>query len=778
MTGTSGIRPILGGGALGLVAWAILRVEESGAVPADEFPPAVATYLAAPWVAVAGVMLLVWGIWRLLRTRRQTPPHTATGDAFTLNAAGAARAGVALCGSITAATLVLALSESALFTARFVPDLVTGDQLLGYQAGLGSLALAIGVQSTLVCLGALALLTLLLRLAPGRERACCALACAVGVTLTLLALLRLTLNSELLELRLWPLVIAAATCVGGLVGCGLIARLNTPPAHPGADLADTLASLPARLLGGTPRLVMASVVFLSALAPALYPDVEDFRMQLFPSIALAAIFVFSAMLIAIGRAARRPRATRLAAIACLAVSTLTLITNTQRPDTAFVAHEYARFGNLVTDIPAARWLHPFEEIGFDNPHTTPWPHHPPGAAQLPALPGSVIATQGLPPIIIVLWDAARPDRCSAFGHGRPTTPNLKRLADRSLAFSRAYSSATATTAAVKGLLSGCYSTRHMLAESHPPFVTMDLAAIGYEHFIVTVTGNDYNGVSAEAFRRGWTHPGITWEDITLPNVDGPQLDGEKTAAVVAALERRAARTGSVDGTFAYLHLTGPHIPWTGDDAPIEFGDLPTDRYDEEMAKADARLGELLDALERLRILDRAIVVVTADHGTALGEHGKLAGYLLYEEQIRVPLVMHLPGVAPRRIADPVASIDVAPTLMNLFRPGQPHRHHGRSLIPLATGRPLPPRPFVSFCAFWDSYAVLDSAFRWKLHHHRGRRYEALFDLDADPRERTNLITEQPDIADRLRTMLDGFLWEGRHSYGNPYHYRAWAGPGG
>ena len=121
MTGTSGIRPILGGGALGLVAWAILRVEESGAVPADEFPPAVATYLAAPWVAVAGVMLLVWGAWRLLRTRRQTPPHTATGDAFTLNAAGAARAGVAR------APAVLPFAQGGQPSRRTVQKTAPGD---------------------------------------------------------------------------------------------------------------------------------------------------------------------------------------------------------------------------------------------------------------------------------------------------------------------------------------------------------------------------------------------------------------------------------------------------------------------------------------------------------------------------------------------------------------------------------------------------------------------------------------------------------------------------
>lgn len=771
------MRLVFAGGALALIAWGILRVEASGAVPADEFPPAVPTYRASPWAGGMGIILLLVGCWRLAtRARGGTRPDPV--DSFTLPPVTVARYALVLCGAITASTLLLGLTESAWFTTRFVPELVTSDQLLGYRVGLGGLALAIGLQLTLIAIGAVVLVALLMRLLPGREPQTCSFSIAVAAALVLMGLMQLTLNSELIELGLWPAVIGASTCLGGLLGCAAAARFGRSTADPGADLADTLASLPARLCGSPLRFVALGLVVLLIFALALYPEVEDFRMQLFPTFAQAAIIVCSAMLIAVGRALQRPRATLVAASACLVLGASTLLSGARRPDIAFVAHEYARFGALVTDIPAARWLHAFEEIGFDDPNTAPWPHHPASPARLPDLPEGVPAPESRPLLLVVVWDAARPDRCSAYGYERPTTPNLARLSERSLSFSRAYSSATATTVAIKGLLSGCYSTRHMLAEVHPPFLTMDLAAEGYDHFIVTVTGNDYNGVSAEAFRRGWSQPGLHWEDITLPNVDGPRLDAAKTDAVLRALERRHAEQGSVDGTFAYLHLTGPHIPWTGHDPPIEFGDAPPDRYDEEMAKADALLGRLLDGLEKLGVLRNSVVVVTADHGTALGEHGKLAGYLMYEEQIRIPLVMHIPGVAPRRIPDPVASIDIAPTLMNLLRPGRPHRHHGRSLLPLAVGQTLPPRPFVSFCAFWDSYAVFDETFRWKLHHHRGRRYEALFDLAADPHERTNLLSDRSDVAQQLRTMLDGFLWEGRSSYGNPYHYRAWAGPDG
>ena len=77
----------------------------------------------------------------------------------------------------------------------------------------------------------------------------------------------------------------------------------------------------------------------------------------------------------------------------------------------------------------------------------------------------------------------------------------------------------------------------------------------------------------------------------------------------------------------------------------------------------------------------------------------------------------------------------------------------------------------------ESSSATNTKSRLRHHHHRGRRYEALFDLNADPAERRNLISEHPDVAADLRTSLDGFLWEGRASYGNPYHYRSWSGPG-
>jgi len=775
----------------GSLANGVMRVESSGAVPAAEFPPAIPAYAAAPWVLIISVILAVVGAvtWWRGRGAATTGPAPAN-DSLTLTPLAALRAAAALWAGAGVAAWALALIESFIFTARFVPRLVPETTLLAYRTGLGGLAFAIGAWVAIVGTVYLAII-FICTIGAGRRgsdpRRGFAAGFGAALALTVLGLTQMTLWSEITQLGLWVPVGLCTLAISLWAARSTLSRLRRPTSDPGADLADTVVAMIGRLIAPTARrpelwCVLCSIIASVVLVLALYPDVEDFRMQLFPSFAMGAILLLTTTLMVTWRRLVPRRASAVVIFLTLAAGASTLALGGRNSEVHFVAHEYARFGQLLADIPTARWLHRFPEVGLtDNGHPA-WPHHASGTERFGPVPTGVSAASGRPPVIFVVWDAARPDHLSLHGHHRPTSPHLEKLARRSVVFETARASATATTVGVKGLLSGNYSTRYMLATDHAPFLTSELADLGYDHFVITVTGNDHNGVSADAFRRGWSQAGrrLTFEDLEFPNHDHIKPDAEKTDAVIAALRRRAATHPGLEGTFAYVHLTGPHVPWTQAGIETPYGDTPADRYDAEITRCDRLLGRLTDALEDLGVLEKAFILVTADHGTALGEHGKIAGFLLYEEQVRIPLVMRLPGVPPRRVADPVASIDVVPTLLHLLdpdAPDKPHGFHGRSLLPLLAGGTLPPRPFVSFCAFWDSYAVYDPEHRWKLHHHRGRRYEALFDLNADPAERRNLISEHPDVAADLRTSLDGFLWEGRASYGNPYHYRSWSGPG-
>jgi arylsulfatase A-like enzyme len=512
---------------------------------------------------------------------------------------------------------------------------------------------------------------------------------------------------------------------------------------------------------------------LVALSLVLYPAVEDFRGEVFDSYAWLSVLLGTLLLVAL----LPPRSAVPATVALFLAGVAVLSLRGQgEPTVRLIAHEHSRIGSLAGNSFPARWLDPFPVIGMAPVPGSAFVHHGPGEDRLPpSLPGL-----DRPFMAIVIWDAARPDHLSAYGYHRRTTPNLERLAARSVRCERTYAAATATSASVRKLLCGRYATRFMLSTRHPPFLLEELAAAGYDRFVITVTGNDFNGVSGEAFERGWEsdREGLRFLRIDAPNEDRSKPDRWKTEQAIERLREIREERGSLAGTFAYVHLTGTHIPWLNEDPAADFGDRPVDLYDGEIAKADRLLGLLMGALEDMGEAASAVLVVTADHGTGLLEHGRIAGFLPYEEQTRVPLVVRVPGVAPRVVTETVGLIDVAPTLVGLVQPGMKHRFHGRSFLPLMTGERerLSPRPLVSFNSFRDSYALLDETSRWKLVHDRRRRYEGLFDLETDPGETRNRIADAPIVADRLRTLLSAFLWQGRKSYGNPYHYRDWTGP--
>jgi arylsulfatase A-like enzyme len=115
--------------------------------------------------------------------------------------------------------------------------------------------------------------------------------------------------------------------------------------------------------------------------------------------------------------------------------------------------------------------------------------------------------------------------------------------------------------------------------------------------------------------------------------------------------------------FAWVHLFDPHAPYR---PPVDFarGRAP---YDGEIAWTDAALGKTVDDLRGRGQLDRTVIVVTADHGESLGEHGETThGLFAYDATLRVPLIVVGPGLAPREVTIPTAHVDIVPTLLDLL----------------------------------------------------------------------------------------------------------------
>ncbi len=207
---------------------------------------------------------------------------------------------------------------------------------------------------------------------------------------------------------------------------------------------------------------------------------------------------------------------------------------------------------------------------------------------------------------------------------------------------------------------------------------------------------------------------------------------------------------------------------------------PTERryvealYDSGIRYTDGKIGELLDEVEQLGLLDNTIVVILSDHGEQFWEHGGWGhGKPQHEHQIRVPLILHLPpprrrelrlAAYPAVVRQPVQLVDLYPTLLELLGVPLEHGVQGQSLVPILRGDRTPPR---------DAFAEATRLKRWEVKSLRNRRYkllsyypmeldakparQLLYDLANDPEERRDLAAEQPELVALLQQQLDRYL---------------------
>jgi len=216
---------------------------------------------------------------------------------------------------------------------------------------------------------------------------------------------------------------------------------------------------------------------------------------------------------------------------------------------------------------------------------------------------------------------------------------------------------------------------------------------------------------------------------------------------------------------AKLPLHPPTAGWLTGIRDLRF---PLARYAGEVSYVDAEIGRLVAELARLDLADRTIVVITADHGESLGEHGVYFDHFgLYEPNLRVPLIVWAPGrVAPVRREDLVCSLDLAPTILGLAGIPVPGIMQGRDLF----ATPLRQMPVFAELENRRQVMILDGS--WKLirtfgsvHYPEGfparRGTTELYDLATDPDERNDVAHRHPDITRALQARLEA--WDTQQS---------------
>jgi len=221
--------------------------------------------------------------------------------------------------------------------------------------------------------------------------------------------------------------------------------------------------------------------------------------------------------------------------------------------------------------------------------------------------------------------------------------------------------------------------------------------------------------------------------------------------VIARLQQAAARKQRF---VVWTHLFEPHSSYmTHKEFPTSLSGVPglMEKYDYEIAFTDLWVKKLLDTLHETGLDKTTAVVVMADHGEAFGEHNRayFHGTDLYDEQMRVPLIIAIPGQAPRVIDEEVKLVDVAPTLLDLAGAPIPAAMRGRSLLPAIEGKPLSPAPVYAElmpATAWPHQASMMVDGGHKIIHRITERRWEMYDLKRDPGEKVNLAEQAASAA--------------------------------
>ena len=389
-------------------------------------------------------------------------------------------------------------------------------------------------------------------------------------------------------------------------------------------------------------------------------------------------------------------------------------------------------------------------------------------------------------VMLVVLDAAGAGHFGCYGYGRPTTPEIDRIAADGVLFERASTPAVYTLGAMSSLWTSQYPDRHHAEVSYAdrlPRSRLTLAealSLGGIHSAGFVA----NAVAGAAF--GFDRGFAEFHEVYRRF---PDLGSRGEAMTRVLPEWLGAQKGR--RFFAYVHFREPHFPYDpmppfdtrfGPDTPLSrdqrrdktwYTDVNQARtsptpaqiehlvrlYDGNLASVDREVGRLRQALEQAGLWDRTLLVITADHGEQLYEHGYIShSAQVHQESVHVPLIVRFPaGKGPRaqRVAELVDLLDLGPTILDVFglsSSGQAAKvFQGRSLLSVLGG--APGKNAMLSRTVWERpvYAYGDG--RLKLIHDTRTGVSHLFDVVRDPREMQPLESQEPIRTAYLRQGL-------------------------
>lgn len=312
-------------------------------------------------------------------------------------------------------------------------------------------------------------------------------------------------------------------------------------------------------------------------------------------------------------------------------------------------------------------------------------------------------------VVFITVDALRADHLGTYGYSRNTSPNIDRFASESTVFMNTTSPSATTILSMPSVFTSLYPVRDGVVPENPagrsPSWRNELSLVGR----FQEAGYQTKGIVAHEYvksRYGFDRYFDSFDDDFIQGMENHsenssmtnfglikrywnrRTGGETSDLARSYLEKEAERP-----FFLWLHYAGTHSPYMppekkylerfrepyngsaqggtyyydGQQHRLSGEEVQDIRngYDAEIAYNDAKIQEVLQELERQGMYENTIVVLTADHGECLGEHGIFNHNFLYRCSLKVPLIVHVPGKQPERVERPVSTIDVMPTLLEL-----------------------------------------------------------------------------------------------------------------
>ncbi len=424
-----------------------------------------------------------------------------------------------------------------------------------------------------------------------------------------------------------------------------------------------------------------------------------------------------------------------------------------------------------------------------------------------------------PNILLIGIDSLRADHMSCYGYPRLTTPHIDRFAKEGTLFERTYSAYIPTTSGYGSMLTGMdVFTTQMVALRHTGPLRSDVKTLAeilkeeeYNTTCVGFTGNPasrgfdtyLNYAGWGSWNEGRSPKAQNLNEVTIPELErlakqkrpfflflrhmdphAPYLPPYPYERMFYHGKECDPKNKSMDPVMAFKPFRDFFATWMP--PGITDKDYVIAQYDGAIAYMDACIQTIFTALESLKILDKTIVVINADHGETLYDHECWFDHHgLYDQTLHVPLIIRYPGKVPagRRVSGYNRHQDLVPTLLELAKIKTDITFDGRSLMPMAKGKvaSYDSEFYITECTWmrkhgwrtphWKLIIALEPDFHFK------PKVE-LYNLVEDPGENVNLAETYPDVVKLLKGRMEQWLAKREAETGLPnpiMHQGDWHG---